>query len=57
MEPFIPKLVYIEPRALDYPLGIELKDKFEKMGIEIRKTTSHNQVRNIPGENELQKYG
>ena len=56
MEPFIPKLVYIEPRALDYPLGIELKDKFEKMGIEIRKTTSHNQVRNIPGENELQKY-
>lgn len=56
MDPFIPQLVYIEPRALDYPFGIELKEKFEKMGIEIRETTSHNQVRNIPGENENQKY-
>ncbi|MFB8734256.1 spore photoproduct lyase family protein [Bacillus sp. SL00103] len=25
------------------------------MGIEIRETTSHNQVRNIPGKNDLQK--
>lgn len=56
MEPFVPQLVYIEPRALDYPLGKELKEKFERMGIEIRETTSHNQVRNIPGDNELQKY-
>lgn len=56
MELFIPQLVYIEPKALDYELGRELKEKFEKMGIEIRETTSHNQVRNIPGENENQKY-
>ncbi|MGO4887122.1 spore photoproduct lyase [Anaerobacillus sp. MEB173] len=56
MEPFIPQLVYIEPRAIEYPLGKELKDKFEKMGIEIRETTSHNQVRNIPGDTENQKY-
>ncbi|WP_079477499.1 spore photoproduct lyase [Halobacillus salinus] len=56
VKPFVPELVYIEPRALDYPLGRELKEKFEGMGIEIRETTSHNQVRNLPGENEFQKY-
>ncbi|SDZ20004.1 spore photoproduct lyase [Evansella caseinilytica] len=55
-KPFIPQLVYIEPGALEYPLGRTLKKKFQDMGIEIRKTTSHNQVRNIPGKNELQKY-
>lgn len=56
MKPFIPQLVYIEPQALEYPLGRELKEKFKKMNLEIRETTSHNQVRNIPGDNELQKY-
>jgi spore photoproduct lyase len=56
MKPFTPQLVYIEPQALEYPLGRELKEKFEGMGLEIRETTSHNQVRNIPGDNELQKY-
>lgn len=56
MEPFIPQIVYIEPQALEYELGRELQQKFEQMGIEIRKTTSHNQVRGIPGENELQQY-
>ncbi|WP_347568856.1 spore photoproduct lyase [Evansella sp. AB-P1] len=56
MKPFTPQLVYIEPKALEYPLGEKLKGKFEKMGLEIRQTTSHNQVRNIPGENDLQKY-
>lgn len=56
VKPFIPQLVYIEPRALDYPLGQALKKKFEKMNIEIRETTSHNQVRNLPGNNDFQKY-
>ncbi|WP_042346004.1 spore photoproduct lyase [Bacillus massiliigorillae] len=56
MKPFIPQLVYIEPQALDYPLGRELKEKFEKMGIEIKETTSHNQIRNLPGDTDLQKY-
>lgn len=50
LKPFVPQLVYIEPRALEYPLGQELKNKFENMGLEIRETTSHNQVRNIPGK-------
>ncbi|MFC5712495.1 spore photoproduct lyase [Thalassorhabdus alkalitolerans] len=56
MKPFYPQLVYIEPRALEYPLGRELKAKFEKEGVEIRQTTSHNQVRNLPGDTHLQKY-
>lgn len=56
VKPFVPELVYIEPKALDYPLGRDLKEKFDAMGIEIRETTSHNQVRNLPGENDFQKY-
>lgn len=56
VKPFIPQLVYVEPRAMDYAIGKELIDKFEKMGIEIRETTSHNQIRNLPGDNEFQKY-
>lgn len=55
-EPFIPKLVYFEPKALEYPLGKELLKKFTNLDVEIRYTTSHNQVRNLPGENEWQKY-
>ena len=30
IKPFVPQLVYIEPQALEYPLGRELKEKFEK---------------------------
>ncbi|PWA12671.1 spore photoproduct lyase [Pueribacillus theae] len=56
VKPFLPQLVYVEPRALEYSLGKELISKFEKMGIEIRQTTSHNQIRNLPGENHFQKY-
>ncbi|SEA41495.1 spore photoproduct lyase [Thalassobacillus cyri] len=56
VKPFIPQLVYIEPRALEYPLGRELQEKFENMGIEIRETTSHNHVRNLPGDNHFQQY-
>src|SRR5699024_6870471 len=56
VKPFMPQLVYVEPRALEYPSGQRLISKFEDMGIEIRKTTSHNQIRNLPGENHFQKY-
>ncbi|MED3146490.1 spore photoproduct lyase, partial [Bacillus thuringiensis] len=55
-KPFMPKLVYFEPKALDYPLGKELFEKFSKMDVEIRHTTSHNQVRDLPGDNDFQKY-
>jgi len=56
VKPFVPQLVYVEPRALDYPLGQQLVRRFEDMGIEIRETTSHNQIRNLPGDNDFQKY-
>lgn len=56
VKPFMPQLIYVEPRALEYPLGKELLAKFENMGIEIRETTSHNQIRNLPGDNHFQKY-
>ncbi|MBS4201892.1 spore photoproduct lyase [Bacillus sp. FJAT-49732] len=56
VKPFIPQLVYFEPGALEYPLGKTLVDKFNEMGIETRQTTSHNQIRNLPGENHFQKY-
>ncbi|NGP45055.1 spore photoproduct lyase [Bacillaceae bacterium SIJ1] len=56
VKPFMPQLVYIEPRAMEFPLGRQLYEKFDKLGVEIRKTTSHNQVRNIPGDNHQQKY-
>lgn len=56
MKPFVPQLVYIEPKALEYELGRELKQKFEAMGLEIKETTSHNQIRNLPGDNDFQKY-
>src|SRR5690625_1893376 len=56
VKPFEPQLVYIEPRALEYPSGKRLLSKFKDKGIEIRETTSHNQIRNLPGENHFQKY-
>jgi len=56
VKPFVPQLVYVEPKALEYPLGKQLISKFGDMGIEIRETTSHNQIRNLPGDNHFQKY-
>ncbi|NBJ70413.1 MULTISPECIES: spore photoproduct lyase [Clostridia] len=56
VKPFVPQLIYVEPKALEYPLGKELITKFEDMGIEIRQTTSHNQIRNLPGDNHFQRY-
>ncbi|WP_371411034.1 spore photoproduct lyase family protein [Bacillus toyonensis] len=41
---------------MHYPLGKELFEKFSKMDVEIRHTTSHNQVRDFPGDNDFQKY-
>ncbi|MGL4521186.1 MAG: spore photoproduct lyase [Bacilli bacterium] len=55
-EPIKPQLVYFEPKALDYPMGEMLYRKFRKEGIEIRKTTSHNQIRDLPGDTESEKY-
>ena len=56
VKPFVPQLVYVEPGALEYPLGKELVSKFKGMGIEVRETTSHNQIRNLPGDTDFQRY-
>lgn len=53
---FVPDYVFVEPHALDYPLGRELYERFSREGIPIQMTTSHNQVRGIPGETDLEKY-
>jgi spore photoproduct lyase len=56
IKPFEPDLVFFEPGALDYPLGQELMARFKAKGTPIQMTTSHNQVRGIPGETELEQY-
>ncbi|MFT9848069.1 spore photoproduct lyase [Aneurinibacillus sp. REN35] len=53
---FEPDQVFFEPNALNYPLGQELMERFKTLGIPIHMTTSHNQVRGIQGESELEKY-
>ncbi len=53
---FVPKRVYFEPAALDYPLGVRLKELFSRMGIEIRETSSHNRVTGIPGSTPQEAY-
>lgn len=56
MKLWIPDRVYFEPSALEYSLGKEIHDFCQKNNIEILKTTSHNQVRGIPGESEKAKF-
>ncbi|GAB7387146.1 spore photoproduct lyase [Bacillaceae bacterium] len=56
MKPFEPDVVFFEPGALEYPLGMELFQRFKRRGTPIKKTTSHNQVRGIPGETEREQY-
>lgn len=56
IKPFEPDQVFFEPDALTYPLGKELMKRFKAKGTPIYMTTSHNQVRGIPGETELEKY-
>lgn len=53
---FIPKRVFFEPAALDYPLGQQLYQYFLQKGVEIKKTTSHNRVTGIPGNTPQQAY-
>lgn len=56
MREFVPDRAYFEPAALDYPIGQEILQRLRAMDVEILRTTSHNQVRDIPGDNELQQY-
>jgi spore photoproduct lyase len=55
-KPFIPQLVYFEPAALDYPKGRQIFEWTKQHDLPWRITTSHNQIRDLPGDSELEKY-
>ncbi|KIL45275.1 spore photoproduct lyase family protein [Jeotgalibacillus soli] len=44
MKPFTPQLVYIEQREIEYPLGREMKKKFEDIEVVIKENTAHIQI-------------
>ncbi|MFC5447937.1 spore photoproduct lyase [Paenibacillus aestuarii] len=53
---FVPELVYFEPDAMNYPKGQQIYEWAKQQGLEIHMTTSHNQIRDLPGDTELEKY-
>lgn len=55
-ELFIPKRVFIEPGALNYPLGQDLNNRFRQMNIPVTTTGSHNRVSGIPGNTPQEAY-
>ncbi|CAM2811044.1 spore photoproduct lyase [Paenibacillus sediminis] len=55
-KPFVPDLVYFEPRALEYPKGAKIMEWVKSQNIPYRMTTSHNRITNLPGETELEQY-
>ncbi len=49
--------VYFERAALSYPLGKELYERFTSTpGVDVRFTTSHNQVRGLPGATPARSF-
>lgn len=53
---FIPVRAFFEPGALDYPLGRQLHEKLEEMGVTVRMTGSHNRVTGLPGKTAGEAY-
>jgi len=53
---FIPKRVFFEQAALDYPLGQQLHKKFKSDGLPVLLIGSHNRVTGIPGKTPLEAY-
>ena len=53
---FIPKRVFFEPKALDYPIGQEMYKRFQDMKVPILFTGSHNRVTGIPGKTTQEAY-
>jgi spore photoproduct lyase len=53
---FVPELVYFEPDAMNYTKGRQIYEWAKQQGLEIQMTTSHNQIRDLPGDTELEKY-
>lgn len=56
MKPWMPDRVYFEPEAREYPIGKKIYEYCTENNIEILETTSHSQVRGIPGNNERAKF-
>jgi spore photoproduct lyase len=53
---FIPKRVFFEREALDYPLGQRLYQQFKADKIPVALTGSHNRVTGIPGKTPREAY-
>ncbi len=53
---FMPELVYFEPEAMDYPKGRDIMSWAKQLNLEIKMTTSHNQIRDLPDESDIDKY-
>lgn len=53
---FVPRRVYFEPEALEYPLGQRLYEHFRETEIPVLMTTSHNRVTGIPGSTATEAY-
>lgn len=53
---FVPELVYFEPDAMNYPKGQQIYEWAKQQGLDIHMTTSHNQIRDLPGDSDLEKY-
>ena len=56
MKLWMPDRVYFEPGARDYPLGKRIYHFCLENDIPIFNTTSHNQVKGIPGKTEKEKF-
>ncbi len=56
MKLWMPDRVYFEPAAMAYPMGERIQKFCMDHQIPILKTTSHNQVRDIPGETEKARF-
>jgi spore photoproduct lyase len=56
MQTFIPKRAFFEQAALDYPLGQNVYNRLQTMGVTIHMTGSHNRVTGIPGTTDCEAY-
>jgi len=56
MSIFIPRRVFFEREALQYPLGEELWERFRREGVETTLIGSHNRVTGIPGKTPQEAY-
>ncbi|MBM7615007.1 spore photoproduct lyase [Alkaliphilus hydrothermalis] len=56
MDLWQPERVYFEPTAKDTIVGRRIQQYCEEHNVPILETTSHNQVRDLPGKDEKSKY-